>query len=136
MSLNNYLISIFLFRLDNAEVYVLSGQDNRYLCGTVHISLCINDVCDINCHGALGDQVEITVKRYIVLHVKEVEVYMLVGELENITCNCLHQNSCYLNKFVSLYIAPDTGRALYMTVLTHPYIHICRAANPCPALGG
>ena len=24
-----------------------------------------------------------------------------------------------LNKFVSLYIAPDTGRALYVTFLTH-----------------
>ena len=35
-----------------------------------------------------------------------------------------HRNSCYLNKFVSLYIAPNIGRALYVTFLTHPYIYI------------
>ena len=103
MTLNNYLISIFLFRLDNAEVYVLSGQVNRHLCGTVHISLCINDVCDINCHGTLGDQVEITVKRYVTLHVREVEVYALehppAGELVNIKYNYI----CALNAQCTMY---------------------------------
>ena len=118
MSLNNYLISIFLFRLDSAEVYVLSGQVNRHLCGTVHISLCINDVCDINCHGALGDQMEITVKRYVTLHVREVEVYALVhlsaGEL-NIKYNYL-----YIYSYVYIYMRGQC------TMYIVQYMHIAQ----------
>ena len=100
--------------MHNAEVNVLSGQDNRHLCGTVDINLCINNVCDINCHGAIGDQVEITTtyvtsgdQRYdrgACLHVKELEVYALehppAGELVSIKYNY----TCALNAQCTMYI--------------------------------
>ena len=61
MIVSSYLADInFLFRLDNSEVYVLSGQDIRHLCGTVDVKSSNNDVYVVNCNGAIGIQVEIT----------------------------------------------------------------------------
>ena len=83
------IISVFLFRLNNSEVYVLSGHGSRHFCGTVQIN--VSDVYNISCDGAVGDLVEITTtfvsegdkkhNRNSYIHVREVEVYTKRGKL-------------------------------------------------------
>ena len=85
----SYSISVFLFRLNNSEVYVLSGHESRHLCEAVLIS--VSDVYNISCDGAVGDLVEITTTfvsegdkkhyRNSYIHVREVAVYTKRGKL-------------------------------------------------------